>query len=267
MIDTLIIVGIAVLVLIILIVSGNRSAKIDNYSEKSEKTFENAHNSMIYHRNYIFLTLLFFLLVLETQNISPYVEKYMKIPNAFGTMIAFGIGSILATSIGAYQARKMAADGKLTFGEIRKILFFVILALSADAIYLVYGYNVHVLYYDIVIHQYRVDFKEIGNPVYGYTREILAEKRRGIQAQISSLTIQQWEGYYRFLTLCLQVGFNVILNYVTTFGYALRIIDEKKKKEEEDDDEKEDDKEKSKGGDDPGFLQPLTEEPDPFRTD
>jgi hypothetical protein len=132
-------------------------------------------------------------------------------------------------------------------------------------IYLVYGYNVHVLYYDIVINQYRVDSHELGKAIYNFTPDQLAEKRRYIWSQISKLTIEQWEGYYRFLTLCLQVAFNVILNYVTTFGYAYDIIEEKKKKDKPEEDDEKKEPELSIGGDDPGFLQPLTEEPDPFR--
>lgn len=240
MYNTLITIGVAVIIVILLLIVGRRTSKIENYSDKVEKDYENAHKALLTHRNYIILTVIFFLVLLETQNVAIYVEMYMKVPNAFGALLSFGIISILATTVGAYLAKSLTEDNELSVLDMVKIFIFFVIALSAEAIYLLYGYNVHIAYYDINIEQRLRDFRELQNPIYGYKGHELTVKLRSIQHEISKLTIEKWEGYWRMLTLGLQVFFNMILNYAATFGYANSLLDVKKEAEKSVDKEKPD---------------------------
>lgn len=263
--NTLITIGIAVTIVVLLIIVGRRTSKIKDYSDKVEKDYENAHKALLTHRNYIILTVIFFLVLLETQNVAIYVESYMKVPNAFGSLLAFGIISIVATTIGAYLAKSLTEDNVLSSLDIMKIFFFFLISLSAEGIYLLYGYNVHIAYYEINIEQRLRDFKELQNPIYGYKGQELITKLRNIQHEVSKLTIAKWEGYWRMLTLVLQVFFNIILNYAATFGYANSLLDVEKTANENKD-KNQDNLDLSKGGD-KDFLTPLTAAPDPFRQD
>lgn len=262
--QSLLILACCVITVIILILLGKRAKTSEN---KINENFGLTHKSLGAYSNYVFLTVIFYVYIFETINVAPYIEAHIKIINAAGTLFAFAIASVIATSKASTRAKQAAADGKLDFFEICSILMYILLAISAEFIYLYYGYQAHVGYYEKAISLNLKDLNSLGNPIFGYTKQEIFVKARAIQKTIIDLELNQWKGYERMTGLVMQTVLNIVLNFITTFGYAYSIINEQKEVlKEKDKDKNSDDKDTSTGGDD-DFLNPLTEAPDPFRQD
>lgn len=238
MFQSIIIFAIVAVILTIFYIIGRTIAdKDDNHSNTS---FEYIHKGLVKSKLFLFIGGLFVLIVTEVNNIAYYVELYMKVPNPETFLFTFGMVSIVAVSLGAVRIKKIASDKELSNRDIFEILGYFLLGISADLVFLFYGYNVHVQYYIINLNQLQSDFIKYQDPVFGYTQKELYQILRNIQNNVSKLSIQRWEGFYRFIALILQVALSIMLNYATTFGYGYSQV--KEEDEKDDDKDKDDDK-------------------------
>ena len=259
MFQSIVIFAIVAVILITFYIIGKTTAGKSN----DNTSFEHIHNGLVRSKLYLFIGGLFVLVVTEVNNIAYYVELYMKVPNPETFLFIFGMVSVVAVSLGAVRIKKIAADKELSNRDISEILGYFLLGISADIVFLYYGYNVHVQYYIINLNQLQSDFIKYQDPVFGYTQKELYQVLRNIQAGISKLSIQRWEGYYRFIALMLQVGLSIILNYATTFGYGYSQVKEiaKEEKNEEDKDKKEEEKDEEIPADGGGWMKPKSGNP------
>lgn len=257
MFQSLIIFVVAAIILGVFYLIGKTNAGKDD--DHSDTSFEHIHKGLVKSKLYLFIGGLFVLVVTEVNNIAYYVELYMKVPNPQTFLFTFGLISIVAVSLGAVRIKKIAADKKLSKRDILEILGYFLLGISADLVFLFYGYNVHVQYYIINLNQLQSDFIKYQDPVFGYTQKELYHVLRNIQTNMSKLSIQSWEGFYRFIALSLQVGLSIILNYATTFGYGYSQV--KKEEEEEKNKEEEKSKEEEIPADGGGWMKPKTGNP------
>lgn len=257
MLQSLIVLLSCVIIVLILIALGKR-AKLSE--DKINENFGLTHKSLGAYSNYVFLVIIFYVYIFETINVAPYIEMHVKVINAAGTLIAFAIASVIATSKASTRAKKAAADGKLDFFEICAILFYIILAISAEFIYLYYGYNAHVGYYKEAISLNVEKLNSLTNPIFGYSKKEIYVNARSIQNTILKLRLDQWSGFERMALLALQSTLNIVLNFVTTFGYAYSIIAEKKEKEKEEEKKEEEKKDDNLAGGG-GWVKPKTSNP------
>lgn len=221
MVQFLLNIGILTVILIIVVVIGVYFTKNPNAAEKVKESLLGFHKGLGTIGIALLLIIIFYFYSIMIQNVAPFMETNLNMPNPYGVLLGFVIFSIIANSLGAIKIQEYLSDKKVTGWEWAYTLVFFLLAISAEGIIVYYGYIVHIWYYDFMQALYNSKLQSLNNPILGYTNEQKIQLARKINDFIYELKAKSWQGRERMYVLILEAAFNLVSIFTTTIGFVL----------------------------------------------